>query len=157
MSSKRKPTHADAELAIKLYDLRREPEMRKARSFVLFEFWPSSAGEVGSLYMDFSSPQNGWFRQVTSYWDMAASLVDRGVLHPAVFYDWCTEAYFLVAKYKPLLKEIRSALGQPHWLAAAEKVAESTPEGRDRLKAMSQRIAQRRAMMAESRKKAASA
>ncbi len=157
MPSKRKPTHADAELALKLYDLRREAEMRKARKFVTFDFWPSSAGEVTDLYLDVSRPENAWLRQAVSYWDMAASLVTRGILHPTVFYDWCTEAWFVFAKYKPMVKEIRSTLGQPRWLATVEEVVEGTPEGRERLKAMAQRIAQRRAMAEERRKSVASA
>ena len=62
-----------AELILKLYDLRREPVMRKARDW-MFTFHPESAEHYSATMMD---PEvGGYLRMVTSYWDMAASLVD---------------------------------------------------------------------------------
>jgi hypothetical protein len=40
------PTHADCELILKLYETRREPEIRKARQWWAATFWPESADEV---------------------------------------------------------------------------------------------------------------
>ena len=47
-----KPTAADAELILKLYDLRREPEMRNARSWWFADFWPESADDIMKLGMN---------------------------------------------------------------------------------------------------------
>ena len=103
-------TPADAEIAMRLYDLRRESEMRKARNFVNFEFWPRSFEEFDAVASSMDSQQNAYLRQVQSYWEMAASLVLRGTFHPGVFLDWCGEAFFTYAKFKPLLKEIRAKM-----------------------------------------------
>ena len=73
-------TPADAELILKLYDLRREPVMREARKYV-FDFAPQSIDDVMAVLGDFSSKENAYMRQVFGYWGMAASLVLRGALN----------------------------------------------------------------------------
>ncbi len=140
---KMKPaTPADAEIAMKLYDLRREPEMRKARDFVNFEFWPRTFEEFASVATAMGDPRNAYLRQVSSYWEMAASLVLRGTLHPGVFLDWCGEAFFTYTKFKPLLKEIREKLGGAAF-SNVEALANRYPEMQERVKMLEQRIAQR--------------
>ncbi len=56
----------DAVTILKLYELRQEPVMRKARTWMTMEFWPSSADEVRVVLNDMGSEKNCWFRQVTS-------------------------------------------------------------------------------------------
>ena len=43
-------TAQDAELILKLYELRTEETMRKARHFVIMEFFPSSPEDVQALF-----------------------------------------------------------------------------------------------------------
>lgn len=133
-------THADAELILKLYDLRREAEMRKARNFI-FNFWPESAQDIVNLFMNFGSQENAWARQVGGYWEMAASLVTRGTLDPDLFFDNNGEMFFVYAKFHPFLKELRDHFQEPSIFANVEKLVQSTPEARDRL----QRILTRQA------------
>jgi hypothetical protein len=83
----KKPTAADAQLILELYDLRREAEMRKARSWWGGSFWPQNADEVVKVATAFATPENAWLRQVLGYWDMAASLVLRGALNEDLFFD----------------------------------------------------------------------
>ena len=71
-------TATDAELILKLYDLRREAEIRKARNWWLTGFWPESADDVYKIGMALGSQENNWLRQVGGYWEMAASLVHHG-------------------------------------------------------------------------------
>ena len=81
MSSKgKKATAQDAQVLIQLYDLRREATMRKARDFVIGQFWPSSYKEFESVMNSFGSEQNAYCRQVLTYWDMAAAMVLEGYL-----------------------------------------------------------------------------
>ena len=81
----KKPTADDAKIIMRLYDLRREPEMRKARAWYA-GWWPRSADEIVQLMNAPANPQeNAWFRQVNGYWDMAASFVVRGVLNEDLF------------------------------------------------------------------------
>jgi len=142
-SPKMRPaTPADAQIAMRLYDLRREPEMRKARKFINFEMWPKSFEEFAALANDLGKPENAWMRQVTTYWEMAASLVVRGALHPGVFYDWCGESFYIYAKFKPLLKDIRANIN-PAAFANLEAVLNMLPEAQERVKAVEKRLAER--------------
>ena len=74
----KKATAEDARLVLKLYDLRREAEMRKARHFMTAEFWPKDADEFIKVANALGTQENAWLRQVGGYWDMAAALVLHG-------------------------------------------------------------------------------
>jgi hypothetical protein len=126
------PNHADADLILKLYDLRRESEMRKARKFMLEQFWPESIDDINKIVGAFGSQENAWFRQVIGYWEMAASFVTSGVLDSELLLDSSGELWFIYTKFKPLLGEIRKVL-HPEFMMKIEKVAENTQRGRDRI------------------------
>src|SRR5271157_3014902 len=102
----KKATPHDANLVLKLYDLRREAEMRKARSWFVAEFWPQSADDVLQVANAFPSQENAWLRQVGGYWDMAAALVLHGALNEELFLQpgISGEMFFLFAKLYPFLK-----------------------------------------------------
>ena len=104
----RPATPEDAQVVMKLYDLRREPEMRKARKFITFEWWPTNAEDVRKVMFAFGSAENTYYRQALSYWEMAAALVNRGAVQSDLFDDWNSEMYFVFAKLKPYLAEIRA-------------------------------------------------
>ena len=146
--SNEKATSADAEVVLKLYDLRREAEMRKARDFMA-NFWPQSADEVIKLAMGFGTQENAWMRQVFTYWDMVAAIILRGALHPDLAFDTTGEMWFVYAKVKPFLKEMREKMQAPEAFAKIEKVVEGTPEGRQRLKTLQERLARVAAMRAK--------
>ncbi len=149
-SAGKKATADDARIVMKLYDLRRESEMRKARNW--FASWtPQSFDEIVQLSMNFSADENRWMRQVLTYWENAASLVLRGVVNSDLFMDWNGEMVFVYAKIKPWLKQIREFQGMPDWMSKVEKVATSTPELRKRIAWMEDRFKK----MAEMRAKAA--
>lgn len=142
-------TAADAELILKLYELRREAEMRKARAWFA-GWWPQSADVVVEMITAPSNPmENAWFRQVSGYWEMAASFVLRGVLHEQLFYDSSGEMWFTLAKVYPFLKEIREKAQVPYLFQRMEKVATASDEARERLQMMLKRGEARRAAMAE--------
>jgi hypothetical protein len=136
-------SHADAELILKLYDLRREPEMRKARKFMLEQFWPESVTDVNNIVAQFGGQENSWFRQVLGYWEMAASFVASGVLDGDLLLDSAGEMWFIYTKFKPLLADIRKAL-HPEFMLKIERVAEATQRGRDRIAYLEQAFATRK-------------
>jgi len=144
------PTAADAELILKLYDLRREAEMRKARAWFA-GWWPRSADAVIEMISRPSNPlENAWFRQVSGYWEMAASFVLRGVLNDELFLDSGGEMWFTLAKVYPFLKEVREKAHVPHFLERVEEVATASQGGRERLEMMLKRAeAARSAAMAK--------
>src|SRR5207302_1344892 len=110
-----KPTPADAELILKLYDLRREAEMRKARNWWVGAFWPQNADEVAKIASALGTQENNWLRQVGGYWEMAASLVLHGALNEDLFLEgsFSGEMFFIFAKVRPFLKELREKMQAP--------------------------------------------
>jgi hypothetical protein len=138
----KKPTSADAQLILQLYDLRREPELRKARNWMLTEFWPHSADDYLKIGMAMGTQENAWLRQVGSYWNMAASFALSGALNADLFLQPSVsgEMFFLFAKVHPFLKELRSKLGDPQSFANIEKLIASSKSARERLKLTLQRV-----------------
>ena len=147
----KKATAADAELILKLYDLRREPEMRKARNWMLVEFWPKNADEFVKVANALGTQENAWLRQVGGYWDMAAALVLRGAINADLFLEGGVsgEMVFMYAKFQPMLKELRKKMNSPTLLGNVEKVIMENKFGRERLKIVSARVESRLKAMAE--------
>jgi len=120
----KKATAADAEIVMRLYELRREPEMRKARKF--FGELQLNTMDDFRKYMDFTTQENAWIRMVTSYWENAAALVLRGAVNRDLFLDWNGEMLFIYLKVKPILKGVREV--SPEFMLKTETVLTSTPE-----------------------------
>jgi hypothetical protein len=152
-----KPTAADAELILKLYDLRREAEMRKARSWCLADFWPESSDDLMKLAMNPKLQENHWIRQVLGYWDMAAMLVLHNTLNESMFLElsFSGEMFMIFAKLKPFLAEIRQKMQNTEFLGNVEKLITRSKLGRDRLQFFEGRVAARRKAMQEQAAKAA--
>lgn len=149
-SKKSKATPADAEIILKLYDLRREATMREARDYVGLAFWPQSFEEIMAIATAAGTDANRYFRQVLGYWETAASLVVHGALNEDLFNACEGEMYFVYAKFRPYLDRVRKELGQPTFLQNVQAVAERDQE---RVKAISARVA----MLGEKMRKAAAA
>lgn len=148
----KKPTVADAELILKLYDLRREPEMRKARSWWLGSFWPQTAEDFMKVAGAAGTQENNWLRQVMGYWEMSASLVLHGAANADLFLEtsFSGEMYFLFAKIQPILSDLRKKMDNPKMFGNIEKVLTRSKDARERLKAFQKRVeARRKAMAAE--------
>src|SRR6185312_11563305 len=92
-------TAADAELVLKLYELRREETLREARRFMIFDFNPKTLEELRAVSRDKSSDKNVFWRQATTYWEMAASLVVCGALDADLYLDSNAEGILLYAKF----------------------------------------------------------
>src|SRR5438552_14580009 len=134
----KKPTAEDAQIIMRLYDLRREAEMRKARQWYA-GWWPTNVDDVLQVLNAFGTPENAWFRQVNGYWDMAASFVLRGALNEELFFDSGGEMWFTYAKLAPFLKEVRQKANVPQGFLRVEEVVTRTKDGRDRLAMMAKR------------------
>jgi len=144
---------ADADLILKLYDLRREPVMREARNW-FFTFNPTNAAE----YMDtIMGPQGAYVRMVISYWDMAASLVNNGGLDEQMFNDANGEHLFVFAKIEPILAELRQVWNAPDMLKNFEALVRRVPDNEKTLADIRERIKMIGAMIAERAAKAQAA
>jgi hypothetical protein len=136
--------HEEADLLLKLYDLRREATMRQARDWYFRDFNPESLADVTNVLF---GEHSGHLRQVWSYWDMAAALVNHGAVSRELFNETNGEHIGVFLKMEPVLAEARAAIN-PELLAQVEKLIDESPGGRERLAAMRERIKQIRATMA---------
>jgi len=145
----KKATSADAQLILQLYDLRREGEMRKARSWWFTAFWPRTADDFMKIGFSPGTQENNWLRQVSGYWSMAASFVLHGALNADLFLQPAVsgEMFIVFAKVQPFLKELREKSGDPHMFANIEKVITSSKFGRERLKFTLKRVEMMREKM----------
>jgi hypothetical protein len=131
----KKATATDAQLILQLYDLRREPELRKARNWWLTEFWPQNAEDFTKIVWAMGTQENNWLRMASGYWSMAASLVLSGALNADLFLQPTNsgEMYFILAKVHPFLKELRVKLEDPKLFGHIEQVINSSKFSRERL------------------------
>jgi len=136
---------ADADLILKLYDLRREPVMREARNW-FFSFNPTTTAEYMEAMM---SEHSGYVRMVISYWDMAASLVNNGAIDEQMFNDANGEHLFIFAKIEPILAELRQQWNQPEMLKHFETLVRRVPNNEQILAGIRERIKMIQGMMAE--------
>ena len=114
-----------AQLNLQLFDLRREPVLREARSWFLLEFNPESFADLASAV---SGERNASFRMVLGYWDMAASMVSAGAIDGDAFRAAHGEILVTFAKIQPFLAEMRSASGEPDFCKHIESVVMAAPD-----------------------------
>jgi hypothetical protein len=139
MRSMTPPTYDDATLVLRLYELRREERLRAAREWFRARFFPQSFEEVRTVTLG-AGVENAHFRMVTSFWDMAASFVARGVLHPELFFDSGGEALFVWAKLGPFIEPLREEYQSPRVLANLEKAIAMVPWASERVIAIRGRL-----------------
>jgi hypothetical protein len=119
-----------ADLIMKLYDLRREATMREARKWFV-SFMPESIDDVMRVMVD--PKTSGFFRMVATYWDMAASFVNRGAIDEAMFFDSNGEAVIVFAKVQPFIEELRTTMGNPRYLLNLETLMMRQPNALETL------------------------
>jgi hypothetical protein len=125
----------DANLILRLYELRREERMRRAREWFMTAFNPESAEDIFRVLM---SEHSAAFRMVTSYWDMAATFVNHGAIDEQMFNDINTEHVAIYAKLQPFLEEIRAMPGVPPYLYLKnlKPLVQRMPDSDERVAAM---------------------
>jgi Lon protease-like protein len=117
-------TYDDANLILRLYDMRREERMREARAWFTANFHVSSMEEMQKL-CPAGSKENAYYRQVVSYWDMAASFVTSGVLSEDLFFESNRELLLVYTRIEKLLPEVRKTNQDPFAMKNLETVAAS--------------------------------
>jgi hypothetical protein len=129
----------EADLILKLYDLRREATMRKARDWFFVEFNPESRADVEKTMF---SDKGGYLRMIVSYWDMAAALVNHGAISKELFADTNNEYVGVFSKLEPFLGELRASYPMLHHL---EKLIDAMPDGRKQVAETRERMQRIRA------------
>ena len=131
-------TPADAEIILKLYELRTEALMRQARAWLGGEFWPSTLDEYRAVAENPADPHNAWLRQVISYWEMAAALVLHGAVSAELFFDCNGEGFYLLAKFAPILEAIREK--NPAFLSKTSELINRFSSAAQRYEAILKRV-----------------
>ena len=129
--------HEDADLILKLYDLRREAVMRDARNW-MFTFNPTSLQDVMETMV---SEHSGHLRMVISYWDMACALVTNGAIDEELFNQTNGEHIFVYMKMEPVIEEMRKMFDNPEFLKNLETVVKRIPDIETKLPQMRKRMA----------------
>ena len=114
--------HFDAELLLRLYELRREEKLRRARQFMIEEFQADSVEDLGRRLPQ-GTEENTFFRMALSYWDMAASLVNHGLLKEDLFFENTGEFWLIWEKVRHLAPALREARKNPHAWKSLETLA----------------------------------
>jgi hypothetical protein len=122
------PDHHDAELVLKLYELRREDVMRASRAQLLSGFHPKSFDDVLAITR-MEHPLNAAFRQCGSFWEMAYGMARHGVIHAEFMMESNGEGLLLYSRVEPWLAEYRAQVS-PIGFRNAEWVATQTETGR---------------------------
>jgi hypothetical protein len=137
---------------LKLYELRTEPSLRDARNWFTFEFHPASARDVLRAWLG-PGHESAPYRMVTSYWDMAASLVVQGAIPADMFNAGNTEHIALYAKLRPFLGEVRATTQYPDYMASLERVIESLDNPEERIAIFERYLVRQRALAAAGRQR----
>jgi hypothetical protein len=122
------PDHRDAELALRVYELRREPVMRESRAAINQKFWPKSLEDVLAV-VKAEHPLNAAYRQVGSYWEMVYGFAKHGIVHPDFWLESNGEGLFVFAKVAPYLEAFRKEVN-PAAYRNAEWISKESAEGK---------------------------
>lgn len=137
--------HEDADLILKLYDLRRETVMREARNW-WFTFNPTNLQDVMTTMM---SENSGYMRMVLSYWDMACAMVVSGAIDEELFNTTNGEHMVVYMKIEPVLEDMRKMFDNPDFAKSLETVVKRMPNIETRMASMRERFKQIQAMRAQ--------
>lgn len=125
-----------ANLILKLYELRREEVMRKARDF-MFGFNPNTLEEFMAGMM---GPNSGYIRMTITYWDMAATLVHSGAIDAKMFNETNGEQVAIFSKIEPFIDQLRQAFGSQDYAKNLQKLCYDAPGGKERVAATRERM-----------------
>ena len=128
---------------LKLYELRSEETMRKARDWFATRFYPESTQDILNVLV---SKRSADFRMVVSYWDMATAFVVLGAIDDEMFNAINTEHVAVYAKLQPFLEELRAMPGVPPYLYLKhlEPVVLRLPDAQERIAVMRRYMKSRR-------------
>jgi hypothetical protein len=133
-----RPTPDDVSLILRLYELRRDPELRRARAYMLSDFNVKSWEDIRPHYLT-GDDLDRHFRMATSYWEMVATFVNQGLLNEDLFFDTHGEDIVVWKKVEPVVKDARRHI-RPTWLWNLERMARRHQTWRERTFAMAEKV-----------------
>ena len=132
------PDYQDADLVLRVYEMRREPVMRASRDAVNGKFWPANYEEAKAITAA-THEFNAAYRQTGTYWEMVYGLVKHGIVDAEYFMETNGEGLLLYAKMEPYVEQLRKELS-PYVFRNTEWVARETERGRGLLEVFRGRV-----------------
>lgn len=117
-----RPTYDDANLILKLYDMRREDRMRRARAWFTASCKGVQSYKALLELAPAGSDENASYRMVVTYWDLVASFLVSGILHKELFFQSGRELLLVWERIRPFLPEVREAFQDPNYLKNLETI-----------------------------------
>ena len=153
-------THEQVNLLLKLYDTRREPRLREARDWYGTNFHAKTPEDVMRIAPP-GSRENAYMRMVLTYWEMVASIVNRGLIDEDFFFENSGEQWVVFEQVKPILSAWCAMFSSPHFLGNLEEQCKRLEAWREKrspgsTEAMRKMIAQMQQMMQGQKAQAAS-
>jgi hypothetical protein len=124
-------TYEEVNLMLRLYDLRREARLREARSWFVEHFQAASPEEVMQKYPQ-GSQENTYIRMVISYWDMVASIVNRGLINDELFFENNGEIWVVWDRMRSIVPTWRAAFKNPLLFSAIEEACKRLESWREK-------------------------
>lgn len=112
----------DTDLILRFYDMRREPRLREARSFMLGRFKATTVDQLNEQCPP-GSEENAYFRQVVSFWDMVGAIAFREIEDMDLLFETTGEITAVWEKIRAIIPELRKAFKSPAFLRNLEKLA----------------------------------
>jgi len=132
------PDYQDADLVLRVYEMRREPVMRASRDAINAKFWPQNYDEAKAVTVA-THECNAAYRQTGTYWEMVYGLVKHGIVDAEYFMETNGEGILLLAKMEPYIEQIRKDV-TPYAFINAEWVSKETQRGRGLLEVFRGRV-----------------
>jgi hypothetical protein len=129
--AKEKPDHHDADIVLRLYEMRREEVMRQSRNMLNGQFWPKNYDDVAAL-MKPDNPMNAAFRQVSSFWEMVYGMAVNGIVNAEYLMESSGEGLYFYAKIAPYIEQLRKE-NSPTMFRHTEWVSQNTEGGKQLL------------------------
>jgi len=113
-------THEQVNLMLRLYELRREPRLREARRWFADQLQVTTPEELQKQCPP-GSENSANLRMTLSYWDMCASIVNRGLVDEELFFENTGEQFVVWEKIKPVVPAFRTMFKNPLFLSNLEE------------------------------------
>jgi hypothetical protein len=114
--------HEQAALMFRLYDLRRERRLREACAWFMNEFKADNLEEFLKRCPP-GSREEASFRMATTYWEMCASLVNRGLIDEDLYFENTRDQWGVWSRLEPLIAGIRALMKDPLFYSNLERHA----------------------------------
>ena len=124
-------SYDEVNLMLRLYDLRREPRLREARAWFVENFHADTPEQVMQRYPQ-GSQENVYIRMVISYWEMVASIVNRGLIDDELFFESNGEIWVVWDRMRSVVPTWRAAFKNPYLFSSIEETCKRLETWREK-------------------------